>query len=283
MVACAESSHKSRPNNHSQNSLLLAQLELATRHGFLTCVHKFFLHDWIDASVVTSKAAKQDNTAPPTHLWDARCLLVFPHLAPALPLLWRILMHWMAYELFKEFCVFMSEHYGSQWALSLMSLRSQQIHNHFPLEWKCTRGVEEEVLKYMDDEVLRDGEVGCDVLSRFTKATWWKWEGGSTLIFWRWAEGDLGHFTRDGMEVYITAKLPLNQKPCRPPKREKRTLILSKILQVVKRGYVVIPSTVNYIKSLIDYFEVPKDDDIRLIYNGTSCGLNKVLFAPNVW
>jgi hypothetical protein len=192
-------------------------------------------------------------------------------------------MHRTVYELFKEFSVFMSEHYGSQWASSLVLLRSQQIHDRVPLKRKRTRGVEEEVAKYMDGELLRDGEVGCDVLERFAKATWWKWEGGSTLIFWRWAEGELRRFARDGMEVYITVKLPLNQKPCRPPKSAKRTLILSKIIQVLKRGYVVIPSTVNYIKSLIDYFEVPKDDDIRLVYNGTSCGLNDVLFAPNFW
>ena len=83
------------------------------------------------------------------------------------------------------------------------------------------------------------------------------------------------------MEVYITSKLPLNQRPSRPPSTDKRKMILDKITKVLQRGYVVIPSALNYIKSLIDYFEVPKDDDIRLVYNGTSCGLNEVLYAPN--
>jgi hypothetical protein len=58
---------------------------------------------------------------------------------------------------------------------------------------------------------------------------------------------------------------------------------LDKIIKVLKQGYVVIPTSINYIKSLIDYFEVPKDDDIRLVYNGTSCGLNECLWAPNFW
>jgi hypothetical protein len=83
--------------------------------------------------------------------------------------------------------------------------------------------------------------------------------------------------------VYITSKLPLNQRPSRPPSTDKRKMILDKITKVLQRGYVVIPSALNYIKSLIDYFEVPKDDDIRLVYNGTSCGLNEVLYAPNFW
>jgi hypothetical protein len=131
----------------------------------------------------------------------------------------------------------MREHYGSNWASALLLLRSQQIHDRIPLKRKHTRGVEEEVSKYMDGELLCDGEVGCDVLDvllQFTTATWWKWNGGSTLIFWRWAEGNLRRFARDGMEVYITAKLPLNQKVCCPPKREKISLILTKILQVLK-------------------------------------------------
>jgi hypothetical protein len=69
------------------------------------------------------------------------------------------------------------------------------------------------------------------------------------------------------MEVYITSKLPL----------------LDKITKVLQQGYLVIPSALNYIKSLIDYFEVPKDDNIQLVYNETSCGYNEVLYAPNFW
>ena len=250
---------------------------------WLPGLRQFLSHDWIDGSVVTSKAAKRDDAAPPTHLWDGRCLLVLPHLAPALPILRTCLMLRTAFMLFKEFCGFMTLQYGPNWSVELSLLRKQQVHDRVPLARKRTRGVEEAVSKYMDGELLRDAEVGCDVLSRFADSSWWQWTRGSTLIFWRWAEGDLRGYARDGMEVYVTAKLPLNQKPSRPPSTEKRPLILGKIMEVLRRGYVVIPSALNYIKSLIDYFEVPKDDDIRLVYNGTSCGLNEVLYAPNFW
>jgi hypothetical protein len=54
-------------------------------------------------------------------------------------------------------------------------------------------------------------------------------------------------------------------------------LMQRKVAQVRKRGYVS-PRTVL---SGMHYFLVPKGlDDIRMVYNGTSYGLNKVLWAP---
>jgi hypothetical protein len=37
------------------------------------------------------------------------------------------------------------------------------------------------------------------------------------------------------------------------------------------------------IKSLIQFFDVPKSRDIRLVCNGTSCGVNASLWGPNFW
>ena len=82
-------------------------------------------------------------------------------------------------------------------------------------------GGEENVSKYVDGELLRDGEVGHDAILRFADANWWSWERGSTLLFWQWAEGNLRPFAHDGMDVYITAKLPQHQRPARPPAPEK--------------------------------------------------------------
>jgi hypothetical protein len=64
----------------------------------------------------------------------------------------------------------------------------------------------------------------------------------------------------------------------------------SKVLKVWKRGYIA-PSR-ETILSLMNFFSVPKvtvyhedtgEDEvleIRMVYNGTSCGLNPVLWAP---
>jgi hypothetical protein len=37
------------------------------------------------------------------------------------------------------------------------------------------------------------------------------------------------------------------------------------------------------VESFIQFFDVPKADGIRLVYNGRSCGLNKTTWAPNFW
>jgi hypothetical protein len=45
---------------------------------------------------------------------------------------------------------------------------------------------------------------------------------------------------------------------------------------------VVVPEEIDFlIPSLMDCFSVEKDPDIRLVYKGTSCGLNNALWAPN--
>jgi len=36
-------------------------------------------------------------------------------------------------------------------------------------------------------------------------------------------------------------------------------------------------------KNLIDYFAVPKAEDIRMVQNGTSCGLNESVWSSNFW
>jgi hypothetical protein len=49
------------------------------------------------------------------------------------------------------------------------------------------------------------------------------------------------------------------------------------------QGYVVAPQIRDSIWSLMDFFAVDKDSDIRLVYNGMSCGLSEALWAPNFW
>jgi hypothetical protein len=62
-------------------------------------------------------------------------------------------------------------------------------------------------------------------------------------------------------------------------KPRKRVLIASKLQAIIERKYLV-PGRVE---SLIQFFDVPKADDIRLVHNGRSCGLNAFTWAPNFW
>jgi hypothetical protein len=82
---------------------------------------------------------------------------------------------------------------------------------------------------------------------------------------------------RDGQRHFLTGLLPVCTKP---QKRHRdpvsHELMRAKVLKVRKQGYVC-PGVVT---SGTHYFSVPKGlDDIRVVYNGTSCGLNDVLWA----
>ena len=56
-----------------------------------------------------------------------------------------------------------------------------------------------------------------------------------------------------------------------------RSQVVAKLEKVRKRKYIA-PGKVS---SLTDFFSVPKGaDDIRLVYNGTSSGLNDILWVP---
>ena len=59
--------------------------------------------------------------------------------------------------------------------------------------------------------------------------------------------------------------------------QEKEHLKL-KIKKVTRKGYL----EEGYVRSLIHFFAVPKGgNDIRVVYDDTKCGLNKIVWATN--
>jgi hypothetical protein len=85
------------------------------------------------------------------------------------------------------------------------------------------------------------------------------------------------------MPIWIRSKLPCYQRNAHTPDPIKKLLILEKLRKILNRGYVIVPESRAFVRSLMDFFEVEKDTDIRLVYNGTSCGLNDTLWAPNFY
>jgi hypothetical protein len=65
----------------------------------------------------------------------------------------------------------------------------------------------------------------------------------------------------------------------RTPPTAKCALIAAKLKTVIDRGYLVN----GHVKSLIQYFDVPNADDIHIVYNGCTRGLNTIMWAPNFW
>jgi len=127
-------------------------------------------------------------------------------------------------------------------------------------------------------ELLRDLEARRDCLSRTAGASWWDWEQGSRLFFWRWpAESRV--WARDGHPVYHQAHLLPNYRTCQPPEHnpEVREQVAKKLSKFRDRGYMERGA----VKSLTPYFTVPKGDgDVRVVFDGTRSGLNDSLWAP---
>ena len=128
-------------------------------------------------------------------------------------------------------------------------------------------------------ELLKDLEIGRDAVSRAAKSTWWNWDGGSTLFFWRWPRWSKKS-VRDGTKLFVDwDKLPSYWKRQQWPQDEASCSKLKKKLSNVRAKSYVQP---GFVKSLTSYFAVPKaKTDIRVVYDATACGLNEGLWAPN--
>ena len=89
---------------------------------------------------------------------------------------------------------------------------------------------------------------------------------------------------RDGFAPFIIGMLPKNTKRRRPLPIGICDLFYSKLRKFIIQKYIDRESTLHRIVSKVDYFPVPKGDgDIRPVFNGTSCGLNSQLWAPNFY
>ena len=113
-------------------------------------------------------------------------------------------------------------------------------------------------------------------------STFLEWKRGSTLIFWRW-HPSLHSIARDGFPPCFDLPLPSHRIPARKANSEAYPKILEKVIKFSQRCYLRVTS-IDKIKSFIDNFAVKKgDSDIRVVFNGTSCGFNASIWAPNFW
>ena len=110
------------------------------------------------------------------------------------------------------------------------------------------------------------------------KASTWKWDGGSRPFFWRW--GEFTKEARDGAGTFVQGELPrCTDKQSVPKDARTKALVQSKVADVRAKGY--IGKGEDKVVSVTSFFDVPKGtDDIRMVYNATSSGLNGAVWAP---
>ena len=121
-------------------------------------------------------------------------------------------------------------------------------------------------------------EKARDCMFRAAESSWWEWSAGSTLFFWKWPRSHMV-WARDGQPHFEIGKLPRFLKGQIPPKDgEGRSKMKAKLDKVRQRLYI----EVGTVLSLTHMFYVLKGlDDIRMVYNGTSCGLNAAIWSPH--
>ena len=217
------------------------------------------------------KAAKGDDEKVPVELWDRNILRqYFSHLnynekvAKAFDVLRnKIAFKWYLRCLRKSFFKYLRMTYGKNyWDFTKNSSSRKRNQQGY----------------VMEDEFKKDILVGRDAIERASLSSWWEWSSGSTCFFWRWPE-PIRRSVRDGFEVFVEGKMPCyKQKQVFHLSGKEKEKLASKITKIVKRGYL----EKGYVRSLINFFAVPKgESDIRIVYDGTKCGLNQIVWAPN--
>ena len=223
------------------------------------------------------KAAKNDYEKVPIELWDRFILRnKFPWLkydtrvTRALDILrTRVAFRYYLFRLRRSLFEYLRVEYGTEW---WMLHQRESKNNKRKRDGKRVKSNREA------STFQKDVEVGRDALSRAANSSWWEWTHGSSCYFWRFPKCLQAHI-RDGYPIHIESALPRY--------RQRQTFRLTdvglhqlrkKVEKVVDRGYL----EEGYVGSLINYFAVPKGEgDIRVVYDGTKCGLNQCVWAPN--
>jgi hypothetical protein len=87
-----------------------------------------------------------------------------------------------------------------------------------------------------DRDLLLDFEVGSDAVRKQFGSTWWSWDSGLTLNFWRWPEGEQRKAARNGMPAYISGPLPHYFRKAKKPSSESYSLLVKKLSKMTKQN-----------------------------------------------
>ncbi|KAL3786657.1 hypothetical protein ACHAW5_001375 [Stephanodiscus triporus] len=122
-------------------------------------------------------------------------------------------------------------------------------------------------------------EAGHDAIRRCANSSWFEWLEGSAPLFWNWP-GEYQRSVRDGQPHFLTGSFgpPYLRPQSKHKDPAKQELMRAKVVKVRRLGYI----KAGKVESGTSFFSVDKGKtDIRMVYNGTSCGLNDVLYAPH--
>lgn len=239
---------------------------------FIPALQAYMSTAWQQSAQEFDTSVKHDDAETNMQLWDLRTLCLFPKATPHhLEVLRRFFFQWSIVRLYQEFISYLRTKYKQHYTRWLNGRVSRK---------KLLGGTStsDKMLSSLCDEI----NSGTSALYHYVSASYSKWEAGSSLFFWRW-HPDLREVARNSFPGMICGPLPTNKNPTRRPKQDVYDPFLLKILSFLKKQYLRIRVPTDIFNN-IDYFAVPKGlADIRPVFNGTSCGFNDSVFAPNFW
>jgi len=251
--------------------------------------------DWSFSAPAAEKAAKSDDAIVNELLWNNRVRMIWPRAQKLIPALRSLILRRQRRLIYHEFRFYLRKRYSDlyfEYIYIKKNIYTLMFGNR--LMGGCAlnkmHGVYSgsDIKKYKQSlraakfyQLYKDIEIGIMGLRSISESSFFNWDNGSTLLFWRW-HPNLQRIARDGFPAQITNSLPHSFKKSRPPKSNVYEKILSKLKKGLSRGYL-IPEKFSKIKNLIDFFAVPKAEDIRMVQNGSSCGLNNSIWASNFW
>lgn len=209
------------------------------------------------------KAVKADNAEVPIKLWNNKIVRGDSNEKQdhALEIIRNtIMIRWYRRSVYKSFLSYMRKTHGKGWTLKLIRARQQRM---------------------TESDIFKDGKVGTDALRRILGATWWSWEAGSTLLFWRWAM-NIRKEARDG--TIFPWKIPPFPRYVLPQRYSKDQREKDLMIETVRDPDFKQYIDDGYVRSLSTFFCIPKgDQDIRIVYDMTKCGLNACLWSPRFY
>jgi hypothetical protein len=235
-------------------------------------------------SVQEEEATKDDDAEIPYHLWNSRVTRLWdsdflpPSIQkPAEVIRQKIALRFWKMNVRRSFFAWFSKEYhcieksrpvascnGDKYVWSKKQ-RGQYVHS-----WNT-------MWVHRDNYQRKSLVAAADCIERAANYSWWDWEYGSRPCFWRWS-AEYHNQNRDGIPLWYQGTPPRNfhsQKKEKDP--EVRSSMGEKLKKVFARRYFLY----GMILSLTSFFAVAKGaTDIRMVYNGTSSGINSHLWAP---
>lgn len=283
------------PTTRSQRPRLLESSPVAGSiieldRTWLSSLNVWLPGEWANIAIA-DRAVKSDlaevNFAP----WNRRISLVMVSTPQSIAAFESFGLRYWRRTLMRSFLSYLHRRYGGRWADHLVHRRAigsitggkrrrtTSVSVLHPLSagggLVLVGGNEIDKL----DELEKDVTKGCLILAQVLRSEWWEWSFGSALFFWRWNGDEQRRAARDGMRIFVQAPLPQGRKEAVIKLDDRQLgLVAGKLDVMLRRSYL----EAGFVRNTVPFFSVPKgDDDIRVVFDGTSCGLNETLWSPN--